>query len=118
MKVLIRHGWNEELLVIEVVEHCNFHEGPVTRIRIKFISTPPNLQLLIHHPDAVVLKVVGNAVAEVDDGLVLVVIIHLASSFPLTLRSFKSCLFSSSVSRPVSFAVGVEVVLSFSALVS
>ena len=38
----------------------------------------------------------------------------LPPSLPLSLRSFKSCLFSSSASRPVSFAAGVEMVLSFS----
>ena len=31
-------------------------------------------------------------------------------NLPLNLRSFKSCLFSSSVSRPISFAAGVEIV--------
>ena len=44
--------------------------------------------------------------------------IILPPSLPLSLRSFRSCLFSSSASRPVSFASSVEMVLSFSASVS
>ena len=48
---------------------------------------------------------------------ITIVVVTLASQLA-NLRSSKSCLFSSSVSRPVSFAAGVEMVVRFSESVS
>ena len=45
-------------------------KDPVTAVWIELIVTFPDLELFVHYPDAVVLKVALDAVAEVNNSLV------------------------------------------------
>ena len=62
MKILVSHRWLQKFLIIEVLKHANFGGNPIAAIWVELIGAFPDLQFLIHHPNAVIFQIVRFAI--------------------------------------------------------